>query len=305
MSLKEYDADTGQALADTPEPPAADVSFATLALDLIVTSETNSRQHFDAAKLAELATSISANGVMQPILLRPLPASRVADTALVTLTCQKLLDDWPHKQRRLPRPTHEIVSGERRWRASIIAGRPAIPAMIRAMTDQQVLEAQLVENLQRDDLHPMEEAEGYRRLAEATGMAKEEIGAKIGKSRTYVYQRLHLLELGVEAREAFRVGKIDASKALLLAGVADPKLQIKALKEVSTEQYGGRTMTVRDFRDWLEKNVMLKLDHAPFDIKDATLNEAAGVCEACPKRTGVNRDIFEAFDSPDMCTDAK
>ena len=137
-------------------------------------------------------------------------------------------------------------------------------------------------------------------------MAKEEIGAKIGKSRTYVYQRLHLLELGHEAREAYRAGKIDFSKAHLLAGVRDPKLQLKALKEVtSANAYNGRTMTVRDFSEWLEKNVMLKLKHAPFDTRDATLNEPAGVCAGCPKRTDVNRDIFAAFDDPDMCTDAK
>jgi ParB/RepB/Spo0J family partition protein len=306
MPLKEYDADTGQALPETPDALAApDVSFDTLALDLIVISQTNPRTSFDAAKLQELADSIRSTGVMQPILVRPLPAQRLADTAHATDASQLLLDAWPHKQRRMPRPAYEIVSGERRYRASIMAARMAIPAMIRAMTDQQALEAQLVENLQRDDLHALEEADGYRRLCESTGMGKEEVGAKIGKSRTYVYQRLHLLELGQEAREAFRAGKLDFSKAHLLAGVGDPKLQLKALKEVTTEQYGGRTMSVRDFSAWLETNVMLKLKHAPFDPKDATLNPPAGVCAECPKRTGVNRDIFAAFDDPDMCTDAK
>lgn len=309
MSLKEYDSSTGAAIAAEPGESRANtapvVTFDHIALDLILTSHTNPRQTFDAAKLEELAASIRFASVMQPILVRPLPADRLADTALATDASQLLLNDWAHRPKRLPRPAYEIVSGERRYRASILAAQRTIPAMIRAMTDQEVLEAQLVENLQRDDLHPMEEAEGYRRLCETTGIKKEDVGAKIGKSRSYVYQRLHLLQLGQEARAAFRSGKVDASKALLLAGVADPKLQLKALKEVTAEGYSGQTMTVRAFRDWLQQNVMLKLDHAPFDIKDETLNEPAGACATCPKRTGANRDIFEAFDSPDMCTDAK
>jgi transcription termination factor NusA len=309
MSLKEYESAGGAPIIDdsSAETAAPAVTFDHLALDLIVTSRTNPRTSFDAAKLQELVASVAASGVHQPILVRPLPADRLADTAFATDASQLLLNDWPHRDKnsRHTRPAYEIIAGERRYRASILAGKRDIPAMIRQLDDQQVLEAQLVENLQRDDLHPMEEAEGYRRLCEATGIRKEDIGAKIGKSRSYVYQRLHLLELGQEGREAFRTGKFDASKALLLAGVADPKLQIKALKELTTEGYGGATMTVREFRDWLQQNVMLKLDHAPFDIKDMFLAPDAGACGDCPKRTGVNRDIFAAFDSPDMCTDAK
>jgi ParB/RepB/Spo0J family partition protein len=309
MSLKEFDANSGHA-ADTVTvdgAPAVAVTFDHLRLDLLVTSNTNPRTSFDQVKLQELAASIAALDVHQPILVRPIPPQRLADTAFATDASQLLLKDWPHlaKAGRYPRPTHEIVSGERRYRASIMAGKRDIPAMIRQMTDQQVLEAQLVENLQRDDLHPMEEAQGYRRLCETTGITKEEVGAKIGKSRSYVYQRLHLLQLGQEARQAFLDGSIDSSKALLLAGVADPKLQLKALKEVTTQRAGWPAMSVRDFRGWLELNVMLKLERAPFDTQDFMLIEAAGSCASCPKRTGANRDIFEAFESPDMCTDAK
>jgi ParB/RepB/Spo0J family partition protein len=308
MSLKEFDANSGHA-ADTvtvDAAPAVIVTFDHLRLDQLVTSDTNPRRSFDQVKLQELAASIAALDVHQPILVRPIPPARLADTAFATDASQLLLKDWPHlaKAGRYPRPTHEIVSGERRYRASIMAGKRDIPAMIRQMTDQQVLEAQLVENLQRDDLHPMEEAQGYRRLCETTGITKEEVGAKIGKSRSYVYQRLHLLQLGQEARQAFFDGLIDSSKALLLAGVADPKLQLKALKQVTTQRAGWPAMSVRDFRGWLELNVMLKLERAPFDTQDFMLIEAAGSCASCPKSTGANRDIF-AFESPDMCTDAK
>jgi ParB/RepB/Spo0J family partition protein len=305
MSLKEFDSSSNAAIADEAAAPARIVTFDNIPLDLIVTSHTNPRRTFDDVKLAELVESVRFAGVVQPILVRPIPHQRLADTAFATDASQLLLDKWEHKPRKLPRPVYEIIAGERRYRASILAGTHTIPAMIRAMDDQHVLELQLVENLQRDDLHPLEEAEGYQRLCDATGIKKEEIGAKIGKSRAYVYQRLHLLKLGNEAREAFRAGKLETTKATLLASVADTKLQLKALKEVTAENWSGRTMSFREFSLWLEQNVMLKLDHAPFDIKDATLDEAAGACGTCPQRTGVDRDIFAAFDSPDMCTNAK
>jgi ParB/RepB/Spo0J family partition protein len=333
MSLKEFDANSGAAIASEPDEapaaPARIVTFDNVPLGLIVPSLTNTRGLDKArleqlasdgadgkaiaaalstltdqtlaeitplignAKMAELVMGIAAMGVNTPILLRPLPGTRVADTTAI------------NGRRGAPRPTYEIVAGERRFWASLIARKTTIPAMIKSMADGEAQEFQLVENLQRDDLTELEEAEGYRQLCEATGIRKEDIAAKIGKSRTHVYQILQLLKLGQEARDAFRAGKFEFSKALLLAGVADPKLQLKALKEVTNVGYGGRTITVRDFRDWLQQNVMLKLDHAPFDIQDVTLNDGAGSCADCPKRTGVNRDIFEAFDSPDMCTDAK
>jgi ParB/RepB/Spo0J family partition protein len=128
-------------------------TFAHIPLAHIVTSRTNPRKHFNPARLQELAESIRASGVRQPVLLRPLPGHRVADTAGM-----------------VPRPEYELVSGERRFRASGMAGVTTIPAMVGAMSDDQVLEIQLVENLQRDDLTPLEEAEGYQTLMDRTGI---------------------------------------------------------------------------------------------------------------------------------------
>jgi ParB/RepB/Spo0J family partition protein len=306
MSLKEFDAGSGNALQESSGANDAPTvaAIARVSLDLLVPSPYN-RKTFDAGKLQELADSITSNGVIQPILARPLPADLLEASAFASIAGQELLQGWKHRQKKVPRPAYEIVYGERRWRASILAQQDSIPVIVRPLEDAQVLEIQLTENLQRDDLHPLDEAEGYQRLFQITGMKKEDLGAKIGKSRTYVYQRLHLLTLGPESRTAFREGKIDYSKARLLASVADPKQQLKALKEATTEEYGGETMSVRDFRSWLERNVMLELEHAPFDIKDLSLVDGAGACAECPKRTGANRDIFEAFESADMCTDAK
>jgi ParB/RepB/Spo0J family partition protein len=156
--------DTG----DGPKPSDRATYDPRIALDLIVASRTNPRAlTFDQAKLQELATSIASIGVMQPILVRPLPAERLAGNQAGA--------------RKDKRPVYEIVSGERRWRASQLAGARGIPRCA-AMTDDQVLEAQLVENLQRDDLHPLEEAEGYQRLCEATGIKKEDIAGRSARA---------------------------------------------------------------------------------------------------------------------------
>jgi len=262
-----------------------DTTFALLPLGSIVASATNPRKTFDEAKLAELAASIAASGVHQPVLVRRLPASRLADTAALR-----------------PKPEYELVAGERRLRASRIAKAATIPAMVRELTDEQVLEIQLVENLQRDDLHAMEEAEGYERLCATTGIKKEDIAAKIGKSRSYVYQRIKLIELCQEGRAAFYAGKLDASRALLIARIPNHKLQIKAVEHATQEGWNGQP-SVRQLQAWCETNVFLHLERAVFPITDAKLVPAAGSCKACPKRTGAEPDIFADVASADLCTD--
>lgn len=257
--------------------------FQTLPLAAIVSSLTNPRKSFRADKLTELAASILASGVHQPILVRPLPGSRVADTDRGV--------------------THEIVAGERRYRASVIADMPTIPALIRQLTDEQVLEIQLVENLERDDLTELEEAEGYQRLMEHSNLNADAIAGKMHKSRSYVYGRLKLLDLTMECKEAMRAGLIDASRAISIARIPDTTLQTKALAEATREDYRGDVPSVRAFQAWLQVNVMLRLDKAAFKITDARLVQAAGSCSVCPKRTGANPDLFLDVSNADICTD--
>jgi hypothetical protein len=175
--------------------------------------------------------------------------------------------------------------------------------MVRPLTDDQVLETQVVENLQRDDLTPLEEAEGYEHLMQHTGLSADEVAAKIGKSRSYVYAKLKLLDLCQEVKQALRDGSIDASRALLIARIPDGKLQIKALS-MATTPTGSHVdaMGVRAFSTWLQQNVMLRLEHAPFQITDAHLIESAGSCMDCPSRTGANPDLFADVASADICT---
>lgn len=261
-------------------------TFAHIPLAHIVTSRTNPRKHLNPAKLQDLADSIVASGVHQPVLVRPLPGSRVEDTAHMD-----------------PRPQWELVSGERRYRASELAELATIPAMVRALSDEQVLEIQLVENLQRDDLTALEEAEGYDALMNAhePPLTAEQIGERIGKSRSYVYGRLKLLNLGPEGRQAMEEGWLEPSTALLVARMPSHKLQKDALGNL--KDWTGKPLSHREASNLIERQYMLRLSEARFKITDATLLPKAGSCRECPKRTGADPDLFADVKGADVCTD--
>ncbi|WP_367847035.1 ParB/RepB/Spo0J family partition protein [Rhodoferax sp. WC2427] len=266
-------------------------TFADLPLSAITPSLTNPRKTFHPARLAELTASIASSGVHQPILVRPLPASRLEDTSKTS-----------------PRPEYELVAGERRYRASLAAKRDTIPAMVRDLTDDQVLEIQIVENLQREDIAALEEAEGYERLMQHSSITAEQVGDKIGKSRSYVYARLKLLDLCQEARSSLRDGSIDSSRALLIARIPDHKLQIKAIEDIlmGVHDYStGETapMGQRAAAAYIQRKYMLKLDTAKFDILRVDLVPNAGSCKTCAKRTGHEPDLFADVKNADVCTD--
>lgn len=244
--------------------------------------QTLRRGHFDSKKLAELSASVAKVGVLQPILVRVIAAAKVGA------------------------PLYEIVAGERRWRASINAKLPAIPTIVKALSDFEVLELQVIENVQRDDLTPLEEAEGFRGLMRApnglTGFATvDELAARLGKSKGYVYARLKLCDLVPAAREALVTEQITASTALLIARLPSHQ-QPEATKKI-LQGWGGEPATFRQARDLLERDFMLKLGSAIFKITDETLVPAAGSCKACGKRTGANPDLFDDIKSGDVCTD--
>lgn len=264
----------------------SDSPFQLIALSALVESDRNPRTHFDHEKLQDLADSIRQHGVNTPILVRPLPGRRVPDTAKGV--------------------THEIIAGARRFRASTLAGQETIPAYIRDLDDAAAMEAALVENLQRDDLSELEEAEGYEALMKVGELNADQVSAKIKKSRSYVYGRLKLLDLMPAARDALRAGKIDASKALLLARIPDAKLQADALRDISRENYSGDPdMGYRAAAQHVQRTYMLKLAEAKFDRKAEDLVPGAGRCHECPKRTGANPDLFADVKSADVCTDPK
>ena len=241
-------------------------------------SKTN-RKRFSQVKLDELAASVKAKGVAQPILLRPVEPT----------------GDEPQR--------YEIVAGERRFRASIIAGLPTIPAMLRTLTDVEALELQILENLQRDDPHPLEEAEGYERLMLERNYDVDQLADKLNKSRSYVYGRLKLCALTTSVREQFLEDKFSAATALLIARIPNPSLQVKAAKEVSQTDWQGNPMSYRSQRDLLRQRFMLDLKNAVFAIKDAALLADIGSCVECPKRGGNQQEAFEGEKHDNLCTD--
>lgn len=247
----------------------------------VVPSKTNPRKRFAQEKLDELAESIKKHGILQAILVRPLPAD--PDTKV------------------------EIIAGERRWRASGIAGLSHVPVRIIHVNDLDMLELQIIENLQRQDLHELEEAESYEALLDAhkgdPAYGVDQIAAKVGKSRAYVYARLKLCALGTKARAAFYDGELNASTALLLARIPVPDLQLTALKEITKGRWNNGPMSYREAAQHIQSTYMLRLDQAKFKINDATLLPSAGACGECPKRTGANPDLFSDVGRADVCTD--
>jgi len=245
------------------------MEFRILPMTSIVPSKTNPRRTFSDTEMNELAESIRSIGVEQPIKVRPLA-----------------LEEF------------EIIFGERRWRAAKLAGLTEIPAMIEDKTDAQVLEAQLVENLHRADVHPLEEAEGYDRMRKELGFTVEQIADKIGKSVEYVYTRLKLLALGKPGRDAFYRGEISPSVALLIARIPENKGQKEALEGVAGKTY-------REAVAFVRQRFMLDLAKAPFDVTDKTLVSDAGACGTCPFRTGSEPSLFSDVESGDVCTKIK
>ncbi len=254
--------------------------YRNLPLTQLQESTANPRRIFEDAALKELAASIRSQGVLSPLLVRP-------------------LNDR----------SFEIVAGARRYRAAQLAESETIPVRIVQLTDAEALEAQLIENLQRRDVHPLEEAQGFRALLnlDEPKYSIEQIAAKTGKSPGYVAQRIKLTELAPAVVEAFYKDEIGVGHALLLAKL-QPAEQGQALGACFREDWGGGNkskrilLPVRNLQQWIEHNILLILKDAPFSKSDATLNPQAGTCLDCPKRTGHNKLLF-ADVRQDACTD--
>lgn len=163
------------------------------------------RSRFDESQLRELSESIRRNGIMQPIVVRRLPGQQEGDKA-----------------------AFEIVAGERRWRAAQMAGMDTIPCIVRDLSDQQALELGLIENVQRADLNPLEEAGGYQRLLAEFGYTQEELAQVVGKSRSHIANLLRLLNLPPEVRVLLEEGRISMGHARALLSLPDQEAALAA-----------------------------------------------------------------------------
>lgn len=242
-------------------------------LDSIVPSPGNRRiGGFNAERLEQLADSIRAVGVQQPAVVRP--------------------GEDDH--------TFELVAGERRWRASRLAGLEDLPCVVRELEDLQVLKIQTIENLQREDIHPLDEAEGYQRLIEKADYDVELISQEVGRSASYVYQRLKLRELIDQARVALAGGVIDAGHAIQIARL-QPEQQAVCMEIFDEDRHN--TPTVRDLSNWIHNSILTDLHRAGFKKDDGDLLPEAGPCTECPKRTGYQPELFADICKKDYCTD--
>ncbi len=171
------------------------------------------RTHFDPEQLAELAASIRARGLIQPVVLRQLKPEEI---------------QGEHR--------YELIAGERRWRASQLAGLTAIPAVIKQLFDaREILLVSLVENLQRDDLNPIEEALAYQRLAATFNLTHEQIAEGVGKSRAAVTNMIRILDLPSTVQDALKFKTLSLGHAKVLLSIPDPKLQAQIAAKVQAE----------------------------------------------------------------------
>ncbi len=178
------------------------------------------RKFFDEAALEELAASIKEHGLIQPIIVSPLEEDR-----------------------------YRIIAGERRWRACRLAGLEEIPALVRDYTDQEISEISLIENLQREDLNPIEEALGYRNLMELYGMTQEKIAQTVSKSRSAIANTLRLLTLPEQILDFIKTGDLSAGHARTLIGLEDADQQLALANKMITDE-----LSVRQAEELVKKS---------------------------------------------------
>ena len=200
-----------EALFGTEFQMLDDKEVITLPITKVEPRQDQPREHFDEERLQDLAASISRHGLIQPVIVR-----------------------------RLDSGDYQIIAGERRWRAARLAGLTEIPVRVLHADDQSVAELALVENLQREDLNPMEEARGYQKLMQDYALTQEEAAAGVGKSRSAVANALRLLNLSAPVSDMVENGVLSAGHARTLLALEDPALQKRA-----AEQVLAKTLSVR------------------------------------------------------------
>ena len=254
---------------------ATDEMLAQNELDLneIVPNRDQPRKTFDEASIEALAPSIKQHGVLQPLLVRPIPSGG-----------------------------YQLVAGERRWRACRIAGLTKVPVVIKELTDTETMEIAIIENLQREDLNPIEEAEGLQALIDKCGYTQEEVATSVGKSRPAIANSLRLSRLPPEVREMTKNGEISAGHARALLAFDNDAMMLEAAKNIVSNK-----MTVRD----VERLAKIKETAEPrrrrarrrdsfYDEVELSLSEATG--RKVKVYTGRNGGTIELefFDREDL-----
>jgi len=222
-----------------PRKTASDTSVTSLSVDKLVPNPGQPRKNFDEAELQELAASIKTYGIIQPVI-----AADAGDG------------------------TYIIIAGERRTRAARLAGLETVPVVIRDYTDQKRLEVSLIENIQRADLNPIEEAAAYKNLMDFSGFSQDELAARVGKNRSTVANALRLLKLPVEIQKSIEEGKVSSGHARALLSVTNASDREKLFKAILTGNVSVREAEKRAAPS-PAANVK-KTKHQPPEIEDMT-----------------------------------
>lgn len=245
-------------------------------LKQIVASQLNHRKEFDEASILELAQSIRENGLIQPITVRPMKGKK---------------------------DVFEIVCGERRFRASQLVNvvqkdRDTILTVVRDLSDEQALEIMIIENLQRKDVHPMDEAVGFRQLRDKNGKwTIEMIAQRVGRSPKYVAQRMKLTDLLPEWQKAFYANKFILSDAMMIC-----RLSTEAQKDYWDRKTDkGKNTESFNISNYQLKSYSGDLSNPPFDPADPSLSPKFGACGTCPHNTANNTLLFPEFVSSPRC----
>jgi ParB family transcriptional regulator, chromosome partitioning protein len=207
-----------RASVDESVPRAADGAPREILLEEIDRNPYQTRTRFDEARMSELAASIAATGVVQPILVRPLAGGRF-----------------------------QLIAGERRWLASKMAGKTTVPAILRQVSDEQAMEMTIVENLQRTDLNPMEQARAFDRLSREFKLTQEQMAQRTGKDRASVANFLRLLRLPAEIQGKVEAGELSFGHARALLALENPESVLKAAQKVTA-----LSMSVRQTENYVQ-----------------------------------------------------
>ena len=264
------------ALISTDSPPADGDEIRDIEIDLIRPGHQQPRTTFAQAKLDELAQSIRTSGIIQPLLVRPRGG------------------------------LFELVAGERRWRAAQLAGLPRVPAIIREIPDDKLLELALIENIQRQELNPIEEANAYKRLIESLNLTQEEVAQRVGRDRTFVTNYLRILKLPSEIQLLLESEKLSFGHARALLGLADVILQRRYAQKIVKHNWSVRETERRIKHAPETKPAISKpmLHQADPNIRaaEAKLRRHLGTqVQIVPARNGSAGKIeIEYYSSPDL-----
>lgn len=252
--------------------------FKTIPLSAIHVDKNQPRKFFDDISLKELTESVKLKGVIQPIMVRANKTGYI------------------------------LVCGERRVKAANNAGLTEVPAVIRTLTDEEALEIQFIENIQREDVHPMDEATTFKAMIENKlhPYTIADIAAKINKPEKFVTHRLSLNNLIPELQDEFWKGKFLIGHAVLFSKLP-PEDQKVCLKECEEHVYlaGNKALkqykSIEEVKSFISRNIMRVLSSAPFKKDDPTLNPEMGPCTSCPYRSGNNPTLFDEVKETDRC----